>query len=164
MRWKGEGEDKKEAHATKPQLDLGGIGKGFAIDKAATILLDWDINEVVINGGTSTVLALGKKWKLGIGGTWGKKIGLTAIALKNRALSGSGTEVKGKHIINPTTQKPATRHLAAWAVHPSAATSDALSTAFMMMSPEKVKSLCAKNPEIQAYIITSNESLIKIGV
>jgi len=120
------------------EIDLGGIGKGYAIDKAAEILADWDIPEAVINGGTSTVLALGKEWELGVGGPWGEKVGLTTIKLKNKALSGSGTEVKGGHIINPKTGEPAQRHLAAWAIHPSAAISDALSTAFMMMAPEKI--------------------------
>lgn len=146
------------------KLDLGGIGKGYAIDKAAEILADWEIPEAVVNGGTSTVLALGKEWKLGVGGPWGKKVGLTTIKLKNQALSGSGTEVKGGHIINPATGKPATRHLAAWAIHPSAATSDALSTTFMMMAPEKITTLCATNPEMVAFTVAPNGTLAKYGV
>ncbi|MEA2069607.1 MAG: FAD:protein FMN transferase, partial [Verrucomicrobiota bacterium] len=56
--WKKEG---------KGELDLGGIGKGYAIDKAAEVLADWDVDEAVINGGTSTVLALGREWELGVG-------------------------------------------------------------------------------------------------
>jgi len=154
----------REAHATKPQLDLGGIGKGFAIDRAAEILKDWGVNEAVINGGTSTVLALGKTWDLGVGGPWGAKAGFTTILPKNQALSGSGTEVKGAHIINPKTGKPATRHLAAWAIHPSAAASDALSTAFMMMEAKKIKQLCAENRDIMAFVVAPDESLVKFGV
>lgn len=145
-------------------LDLGGIGKGFAIDKAAAILKDWDVEQTIINGGTSTVLALGKTWAVGIGGPWGEKAGFTSIKLKDRALSGSGTETKGAHILNPKTGKPAQRHLAAWAVHPSAAHSDALSTAFMMMEPEKINALCGTHPEIDAFVIKQDESLVKIGV
>ena len=141
------------------ELDLGGIGKGFAIDKAAEILADWDVPEAVLNGGTSTVLALGKEWELGVGGPWKEQV----IQLKNQALSGSGTETKGGHIINPETGKPAQRHLAAWAIHPSATLSDALSTAFMMMEPEKIKQLCAKNPGILAFVVEQNGSLVKIG-
>ncbi len=148
----------------KGEIDLGGIGKGFAIDKAAEILKDWGVDKVVINGGTSTVLARGKEWDLGVGGPWGTKAGFTSVHLKNQALSGSGTEVKGAHIINPKTGKPATRHLAAWAIHPSAATADALSTAFMMMAPEKIKLLCAANPGTVAFVVAPDESLIKIGV
>ena len=148
----------------KGEVNLGGIGKGYAIDRAQEILADWDIENVVINGGTSTVLALGKKWDIGVGGPWGENVGLTKLQLENQALSGSGTEVKGDHIINPKTGKPAQRHLAAWAVHPSAALSDALSTAFMMMEPKKIESLCRANPEITAFVVKQDESLIKIGV
>ena len=153
--WKKEGAGK---------LDLGGIGKGFAIDKAAEILTDWDVPEAVISGGTSTVLALGKEWELGVGGPWGEKAGITSLTLKNKALSGSGTESRGEHIVNPKTGKPARRHLAAWAIHPSAAASDALSTAFMMMAPEKIAQLCATNPGTGAFVVLQDESLVKIGV
>jgi thiamine biosynthesis lipoprotein len=157
----GHGQD---AHATKPQLDLGGIAKGYAIDKAVEVLADWDVTEAVINGGTSTVLALGKEWELGVGGPWGEKVGLTKVKLKNQALSGSGTEVKGAHIINPKTGKAAKRHLAAWAIHSSAACSDALSTAFMMMETGKIAHLCKANPGTVAFVVKQDESLEKIGV
>ncbi|MEI6891397.1 MAG: FAD:protein FMN transferase, partial [Pontiella sp.] len=148
----------------KGEVNLGGIGKGYAIDRAREILTDWEIETAVINGGTSTVLAWGKKWDIGVGGPWGEKVGLTQLQLENEALSGSGTEVKGDHIINPKTGKAAQRHLAAWAVHPSAATSDALSTAFMMMEPTKIAALCRKNPEITAFVVTPDESFLKMGV
>lgn len=152
------------SRAGKGELDLGGIGKGYAIDKSAEILADWDVSEAVISGGTSTVLALGREWDLGIGGLWGEKAGLTKIKLKDKALSGSGTEVKGAHIINPETRMPAQRHLAAWAVHPSAASSDALSTAFMMMERRDIESLCRRNSEIRAVVVRSDESLERFGI
>ncbi|WP_168432983.1 FAD:protein FMN transferase [Pontiella sulfatireligans] len=145
-------------------LDLGGIGKGYAIDKAAEVLADWEVPEAVINGGTSTVLAMGKEWNLGVGGPWGEKVGLTTVKLKNQALSGSGTEVKGEHILNPKTGKPAKQHLAAWAIHSSAAASDALSTAFMMMEADKIEQLCRTNPGTVAYVVKQDESLVEIGV
>jgi thiamine biosynthesis lipoprotein len=122
------------------------------------------VDEAVINGGTSTVLALGKEWEIGVGGPWGDKVGLTTVTLKNQALSGSGTEVKGAHIINPKTGKPAKRHLAAWAIHPSATVADALSTAFMMMEQKKIGQLCTANPDTVAFVVKQDESLIKIGV
>lgn len=153
--WKKEG---------KGELNLGGIGKGYAIDHAAAILPDWEVDEVIINGGTSTVLALGRDWELGVGGPWGEACGISSIKLKDRALSGSGTEVKGDHIINPKTGESARRHLAAWAVAPTAAESDALSTAFMMMDPEHIRAFVKKRPEIIAFVVDRNESFIRIGV
>jgi thiamine biosynthesis lipoprotein len=148
----------------KGEINLGGIGKGYAIDKAAEILIDWDVKKVLISGGTSTILALGKEWPLGIGGPWGEKVGFTKIDIKNKALSASGTEMRGKHIINPKTKKPSTRHIATWAIHSSAATSDALSTAFMMMDPKLIEQLCTENPGMGAFVVKQDESLLKFGV
>ncbi len=53
--------------------------------------------------------------------------------------------------------------LAAWAIHPSATLSDALSTAFMIISLEKMKPLCAENPSIVAFIVEQNGLLVKTG-
>jgi thiamine biosynthesis lipoprotein len=153
--WRAEG---------KGSLDLGGIGKGFALDNVKTLLDDWDIGAAVLNAGDSTALALGREWALGVGGDWGKKAGMTQVKLKNKAISGSGTAVKGSHILNPKTGKPAQRHRAAWAIHPSAAVSDALSTAFMMMEEEKIEQLCAENPGTAAYVVRQDEHLVRIGV
>lgn len=150
--------------AGKGSLDLGGLGKGYALDNVTEILDDWDVKKCVLNGGGSTVLALGREWTLGVGGPWGERVGLSEVTLENQSLSGSGTEVKGAHIINPNTGKPAKRHLAAWAIHPSAAIADALSTAFMMMEKEKIEVLCKKEPEITAFVVEPDETLIKIGV
>jgi len=147
----------------KGEIDLGGIAKGYAIDKAKDVLDDWDVGEAIINGGTSTVLALGREWELGIGGPWGEKAGFTKVMLKDQALSGSGTEVKVSHIINPKTGARAQQHLAAWAVHPSAASSDALSTAFMMMESRDIESLCRRNREIRAVVVRSDESMERFG-
>ena len=42
------------------------------------------------------------------------------VVLSGKALSGSGTELKGRHIIDPRTGQPASGHLASWASCPSA--------------------------------------------
>ncbi|UCE22350.1 MAG: FAD:protein FMN transferase [Candidatus Aminicenantes bacterium] len=144
------------------QLDLGGIGKGYALDKTLEILSDWDIDSALIHGGTSSALAVGvpadspagdKGWPVGIGGTWECAQSPKEFFLKDRALSGSGTEVKGKHIIDPRIGGPAQGHLATWVSHPSAAVSDALSTAFMVMDTKEVKAFCDSHPEVWALVV-----------
>ena len=151
-----------EAQLKDIQLDLGGIGKGYALDKTLEILSDWDIENALIHGGTSSALGVGippdspignKGWPVGIGGTWECAQSPKEFFLKDRALSGSGTEVKGKHIIDPKTGRPAKGHLAAWVSHPSAAVSDALSTAFMVMDTEEVKAFCGSHPEVWALVV-----------
>jgi len=148
-------------------LDLGGIGKGYALDKTIDILSDWSIDQALIHGGTSTALAVGSPpdghsdkigWPVGIAGDWDCPRTPKEFLLKDRALSGSGTEVKGEHIFDPKTGKPAKGYIAAWVSHPSAAIADALSTAFMVMGTEEVKAYCGSNPEVWALVIVDSKS------
>ncbi len=141
-------------------LDLGGIGKGYALDKAIEVLADWSVEDVLIHGGTSTAIALGdapggggKGWPVGVGGGWPCAEVPSSLRLRSRALSGSGTEVKGKHILDPRTGLPAGGHLAAWASHPSASMSDALSTAFMVMTTGEVEAYCRRHGEVWALVV-----------
>jgi thiamine biosynthesis lipoprotein len=127
------------------------------------VLRDWDVGNVLLHAGTSTALAAGSGpasdgpapgWPVGAGSTGGARSGPGRVFLLNRALSGSGTEVKGAHIVDPRTGRPAGGHAAAWASHPSAAASDALSTAFMVMSTEDVAGFCCRHPVVWALVKT----------
>jgi thiamine biosynthesis lipoprotein len=152
----------KEGTPSHKQIDLGGLGKGYALDKCLEILHDWGIERALIHGGTSTVLALGtppgrekRGWPVGIGGLWEGTP--KTFHLQNAALSGSGTEVKGGHIFDPRTGETAAGHLAAWVAHPSAAVADALSTAFMVMSEEEVADYCGQYPEVWAMVVNGEK-------
>jgi thiamine biosynthesis lipoprotein len=144
-------------------LDLGGIGKGYALERAAAVLTDWSVDRALVHSGTSTALGIGsapglKKgeegWPVGVGGKWTDAGAPSRLWLRNRALSGSGTEVKGQHILDPRTGGVARSHLAAWVSHPSATTADALSTAFLVMGSKEVKAYCVLHPEVWALVIT----------
>ena len=147
---------------TEMNLDLGGIGKGYALESTLEILSDWGVKKALVHGGTSTVLSVGtppegegqkKGWPVGIGGDWECPGIPKKFFLKDRALSGSGTEVKGHHIFDPRTNEPAQGHMAAWVSHPSAAKADALSTAFMVMNTEVVAAYCRENPDVWALVV-----------
>jgi len=144
------------------EIDLGGIGKGYALGKAQEVCSDWGIKRVLLHGGTSTALAVGDApsknegnigWPVGIGGDWDCPKAPERFFLKNRALSGSGTEVKGEHIIDPKTWQPAKGHKAVWVSHISAAWADALSTAFMVMPTDQVEKYCSQNPAVWALVV-----------
>jgi thiamine biosynthesis lipoprotein len=139
------------------QIDLGGIGKGYAVDRVAELLREWSINVALISGGYSSVLALnappGKKgWPLTLTNPAGRKEILARPFLQNAALSGSGVQ-KGGHIIDPRTVEPVEGRRAAWSSASGAATADALSTAFMIMGLDEIEKYCSSHPETLAMII-----------
>jgi thiamine biosynthesis lipoprotein len=156
------GSPKEEKNIGSLSLDLGGIGKGYALDRTLDVFSDWGIERALVHGGTSTAIAMGtpsegigriKGWPVGVGGDWKCPKTPRKFFLKDRALSGSGTEVKGAHIIDPRTGKPARGHLAAWVSHPSATVADALSTAFLVMNTDEVRTFCTEHPDVWALVV-----------
>ncbi len=140
-------------------LDLGAIGKGFAADRMAAVFKDWDINSALICAGPSTVLPIGSPkghsgWPVTISDPAKPNRILQHLELRDTALSGSGIR-KGMHIIDPRTAQPAGGNIAAWSTAPDAARADALSTAFMIMSPEQAKEFCKSHPDISAMVISA---------
>ncbi|MCH8999883.1 MAG: FAD:protein FMN transferase, partial [Proteobacteria bacterium] len=127
-------------------IDLGGIGKGYALDEAAEVLREWSIETALLHC-HSTMLAMGalpgrEGWPLSLGAVHDpENTKPKRILLKDEALSGSGTAVKGQHIINPRDGRRVNAERSAWARHETAALADALTTALMVMS----------EPEIEAF-------------
>jgi len=154
----------EQDHTVEPmaegvKIDLGGIGKGYAVDELVRLLREWDIASAVVHSGWSTAYAIGappgaEAWRLGLraGGQAEGECG--SVELRDRALAGSGTTVKGAHIIDPRTCFPSRveGRLGAWAAAPSAAEADALSTAFWVMSDDEVEQYCLRHPDAGAVI------------
>lgn len=159
-----ETEYKVYALADSIYLDLGGFGKGYAIDKMAQLLVEWEIDSAFIHGGTSSTFGLGtpgKKpgWPISLSNPQNHDEIYARLNLDNRALSGSGLQ-KGQHIIDPRYGYPVEGRLAAWAATPDAATSDALSTAFMIMTEEEIEHYCLHHPGTQALaLFDTNEQV-----
>jgi len=137
-----------------PAVDLGGIGKGFALDRGAEIMAEWDIEHALLVAGPSTMLALGSQdgvpWSVGLNGT--------AVDLEDQALSASGKDVQGAHVRDPRAGVEATGHEKAWVLCPSAALADALSTAFMVMNREEVADFCRTHPEIRSHVLDQHST------
>jgi thiamine biosynthesis lipoprotein len=156
-----------ELLASPVQIDLGGIGKGYAVDRMAELLREWSINSALISGGYSSVLAVGSPpatpasclrktgsggWPLTLSNPANPKQTLARLYFQNKALSASGLR-KGQHIIDPRSAQPVEGRLAAWASAADAATADALSTAFMIMAPEEIENYCLHHPDVLGMVI-----------
>lgn len=143
-------------------IDLGGFGKGYAIDKVCDLLLEWDIENAIIHGGGSSVKSIGKLtgydgWPITISNPVNSNQTIADLLLKNISISASGIK-KGDHIINPINTRAIIQRNAAWAVSKSTAYSDALSTAFMIMKIDEILKLCANEDGIDAIIVEEGKS------
>ena len=128
------------------ELDFGGIGKGFALDEMAELLRSeqFGLQNWLLDAGTSTLLASGGPWPLGVGGVWKTRTRLpTVLRLSSGALSGSGFEIQGTHIFDPRSGHAAERWAQSWARARSAAVADALSTAALSLSPDELSAAAA---------------------
>ncbi|GAA5484137.1 FAD:protein FMN transferase [Haloferula sargassicola] len=130
------------------ELDLGGIGKGFALDHLAGILAQWDAPACLLSAGASTHLAYGEKaWPLELTGD----ADVLPIELRQAALSASGTGIQGSHIIHPDPDAPLATGRQ-WVIATTAAASDAWSTALILAPPEAVPELLAGFPGVTGWI------------
>ncbi|MCX6967470.1 MAG: FAD:protein FMN transferase [Verrucomicrobia bacterium] len=120
------------------RLDLGAIGKGFALDRMAEELADWGITRFLLLGSASSILAgeppLSKPG-------WPVRIGPREFTLRNAAVGTSGSAMQGHHILDPASGEPVHAYERTWALAASAAEADALSTAFMNMDWAHIEAL-----------------------
>jgi len=142
------------------QIDLGGVGKGFALDRMARLLREWDVEAAMLWASTSTVLAFGgpqpgHDWTIDFGPRRDRR----RRALGG-AFSGSGSAVKGAHVVDPRTGRPAPPRRRAWAAAPTAALADGLSTAFLIMSREEIARCCRHDPLVAAYVADGEHSFV----
>jgi len=135
-------------------LDLGGIGKGFALDQLSAVLADWDLHRVLLRASKSTVLARQAPperagWEI----RFGTETDVRTLTLSSMAFSGSGSDLKGPHIIDPHVGQPATHHRLAFATAATGAEADALSTAFVVMTDGAIRAYCQRFPNRAAYVV-----------
>ncbi len=147
--------------ASSVHVDLGAVGKGYAVDVMTNLLREWDIEIALLHGGRSSVFALGAPpeksgWPLTLSHPQRPGEILNHLNLCDQAISGSGLQ-KGQHIINPRTGQPLSGKRATWAITPDAATSDAISTAFMNMPPEEIAVYCEQHHGVRALLVTQDE-------
>ena len=150
------------------RIDLGGVGKGFAVDKMAQVLAEWKIDNFLIHGGASSILAKGMHkdtagWPITLSNPENYDQVIAHLNLIGRAVSGSGLQQQATHIIDPRTGEPVTDRLATWSCAVDATTADVLSTAFMVMSADEIEVFCKEHSDVQA-IIAEKDSNSKTGI
>jgi FAD:protein FMN transferase len=151
------------------RINLGSIGKGYAIDRVVDLLRAyWWPTSGLVHGGRSSLFALGSppgrfagRWEVTLHNPLCPESPLGVFRLRNRALGTSGTAfqqfvVDGRvfgHIIDPRSGEPATGPASVTVLAPTAAAADALSTAFYLLGVDAAAAYVDAHPEIGAVIV-----------
>jgi FAD:protein FMN transferase len=136
------GEDRAAVICVKEglSLDLGGIGKGFALEKMANLLEEHDCRDFMLSAGGSTILARGRpaeavaSWKTNLAGAQAS----LELSLSDEALAASGLAVKGSHILHRGVSAWESPWKRVWVKAPHAGLADALSTACFQMTESEL--------------------------
>jgi len=162
------------------RLDLGGIGKGYAVDLMAELLEEWGVHGALVHGGFSSVLALeplagSDGWPLTLSDPAASSRVLARLSVRQTALGASGVR-KGDHIVDPRTHEAVRGRRAAWVAVPrppesargnseqhhraaAAAVTDALTTACMLLDLDEIEALCRNTPGLEAWVLEDSELL-----
>jgi thiamine biosynthesis lipoprotein len=140
------------------ELNLGAIGKGYALDVMAKRLRRSGVQHALLSAGASSILAIGDDgggWPVHIRPRLLDGVRVARLRLRDAAIATSGTGeqfvvVDGQrygHVLDPRTGWPASGVLSATVVTRDAALADALSTAILVEGPALAQRYCERHPD-----------------
>ena len=153
------------------KIGLGGIAKGYGVDRAMAVLMDWGIKHTVVNaGGDMKILGLnfGKSWEVAIKHPRQQQRAMATIKVSNTCVVTSGDyerffEVDGKryhHIIDPRTGYPSQGCLSATIIAPDAEFADALATALCVLGPEEGLEIVESLDRVEAILVDMDGTVV----
>jgi len=153
------------------ELDPGGIGKGYAVDRVVALLRGAGVSAALVSGGSSSIYGIGTPpgeagWKVNVPDPVRKGETMTSVTLKDMSLSTSACTEKffiknGHrycHILNPRTERPVEDKLQTTVIAPSTTDSDALSTATFVMEPAAAEKLVEMFPGAAAVVVSGDQA------
>ena len=158
--------DRVQFHSPCTQIDLGAIGKGYALDRAAEVLRAHGISRALLDAGGSTLVALGTP-----PGQAGWPVHLKdpsnrvdpAVMLSDSSVSTSEqtppsllSPEQAGHIIDPDSGAPERTAFTVSVVASTGTASDALSTTLLLVGPEKGKELVKTMAGVAALWISAD--------
>lgn len=150
------------------ELNLGAVGKGYALDRAASFLRErWGMRSALLHAGGSSVFALGhppgepRGWPIGLKHPTDPGRSLGTVWLLDQGLGTSAAtfqffEYKGKklgHLLDPRQGWPASGIASASVAAATAAEADALSTAAFVLGPKRTEELLRLRPATGAVLL-----------
>jgi thiamine biosynthesis lipoprotein len=153
------------------RIDLGGIAKGYAVDRAIAILRSLGVEHASVTAGGDTRIMgdrFGRPWVVGIQHPDDPAKVIARIPIVDAAISTSGDyeryfDEDGKryhHIINPRTGKSAGEVRSVTVIGPDATTTDGLSTSVFVMGPERGIALIERLGDVDAVIVKNDGKVL----
>jgi FAD:protein FMN transferase len=158
---------RRTVHFTRPgmRIDLGGIAKGYAVDRGIELLRKAGFERAMVNSGGDTRIVgdrFGKPWVVGIRNPDDQSKSFLRMPLTDAAISTSGDYeryfdeggVRYHHIIDPKTGDSARSLRSATVIGPTALRTDALSTSVFVLGAERGIALVNTLKDVDAVVVT----------
>ena len=161
----------------KISIDLGGFGKGYALDQVQRMLLRYGVDNAFVSMGESSILTLGSHpagdcWKVGIKDYMSPDQSLHTFHVRygsvstsgNFFVNDSGNLVNHRHVIHPRTGVPVEDLVTVSVCAESAEVAEVLSTAFLVMPQEQMEQAREKMPKMEVLKVdyTSGKADAKV--
>jgi len=141
------------------EIDPGGIGKGYAVDRAVSVLVRAGIGSALVSAGGSTLYAIGHPperdgWRVAVSDPTNVETPAAIVALRDTSISTSGASYRSvraggrrfSHVFDPRSGEPVEHMCQASVVAPTATASDALSKAAFILSRADLEDVLADAP------------------
>jgi thiamine biosynthesis lipoprotein len=154
------------------RITLGGIAKGYAVDRAIETLMQSNIRHAMVNAG-GDIRVIGKKaegfpWRVAVRDPKNKRRFVTVVELCDRAVATSGgyeryigKEMKVSHIIDARTGQPSQELMSTTIIAKSAVDADALSTVVFLLGLEGGMELVERLDGVEALVITKEGKSVR---
>lgn len=152
------------------RVTLGGIAKGYALDRAVSVLREHGVERALVNaGGDMRALGEGMEgpWRIALQNPRDRGDYLAVLPLSGMAVATSGDyeryfdpEMEYHHIIDPRTGLSAKGLISVTIVAPSAVEADALATAVFVLGRGKGMELVESLDDVEAMVITSEREVV----
>jgi thiamine biosynthesis lipoprotein len=156
--------DRIRFHSDCLEIDLGGIGKGYAVDRAIAVLEASGVRHALVNAGNSSIASIGAPpgatgWPVELGASVS---GRRTLLLRDASISTSRQKLvpfsldSGTfgEILDLRTGAPLESGMTVSVMTPSATVSDALSTTLLMFSTEEGANLLGQFGDVSAVWIS----------
>jgi len=145
------------------ELDLGAIGKGYAVDRVVEVLRAAGVARALVSSGTSSIYALGappgqRGWEISVCDPFDRRQQACSLELRNLSISISGSYEKSflldgalySHLLDPRNGSPVENMLMSVVIAATNTASDALSTAFFVSGVEDARGYLQTHPNLAA--------------